>query len=135
MLNKVPNQLPWYHENLLMNFLSWCHLFGAISPWIGSFIYHLFMNMKNDEKFYTRLLKLDMLGIWICQSVGNDFSSSINFLIDNLIIFNRNRCYSYDRFFGTLLIRFCLVYLYFSLHYSQSLGPHQGQFKFSYFIY
>ncbi|XP_076758963.1 progestin and adipoQ receptor family member 4 [Xylocopa sonorina] len=69
MLLTIPKILPWDTKGIL-GILSWCHLIGAVSPWIGSFIYHLFMNLNYNEDFYLSLLKLDMIGIWLCQSFG-----------------------------------------------------------------
>jgi hypothetical protein len=43
---------------------------GAVSPWCGSFVYHLFMNLERGESVYYRLLQLDMFGIWMSQSFG-----------------------------------------------------------------
>ncbi|XP_023318931.1 progestin and adipoQ receptor family member 4-like [Trichogramma pretiosum] len=71
ILVTVPYMLPWGARGALTGFLSWCHLIGAVSPWIGSFLYHVFMNLDYGEAVYRNLLKLDMLGIWICQSVAN----------------------------------------------------------------
>lgn len=62
----VPGLMPWE----VSTFLSWCHIAGSVSPWIGSFLYHLFMNIDYGEGCYCRLLQLDMLGIWISQSFG-----------------------------------------------------------------
>lgn len=62
----VPRLMPWE----ISVFLSWCHIAGSVSPWIGSFLYHLFMNLHLGEDCYYRLLQLDMLGIWISQSFG-----------------------------------------------------------------
>ncbi|CAK9808558.1 Progestin and adipoQ receptor family member 4 [Anthophora quadrimaculata] len=70
MLVTIPQLLPWSTKGTLVGILSWCHLIGAVSPWIGSFIYHLFMNLNYNEVFYRTLLKLDMIGIWLCQSFG-----------------------------------------------------------------
>jgi hypothetical protein len=70
ILVTVPFLLPWGAREALTGFLSWCHLIGAVSPWIGSFLYHVFMNLDYGEAVYRFLLKLDMLGIWICQSIG-----------------------------------------------------------------
>lgn len=70
MLLTVPHLLPWNTKGTLVGILSWCHLIGAVSPWVGSFLYHLFMNVNYDEVFYRTLLKVDMIGIWLCQSFG-----------------------------------------------------------------
>lgn len=66
----VPGLMPWEKG---YRFLSFCHVFGSVAPWCGSFIYHLFMNIERGENIYYRLLKLDMLGIWISQSFGKFF--------------------------------------------------------------
>ncbi|KAK9505260.1 hypothetical protein O3M35_009351 [Rhynocoris fuscipes] len=60
--------MPW--TQIDSHFLAWCHIAGSVAPWIGSFIYHLFMNIKKPPSFYQRLLQLDMLGIWVSQSFG-----------------------------------------------------------------
>lgn len=67
ILATVPPYLVWDNS---LKFLSWCHILGAVSPWCGSFVYHLFMNLERGETFYYRLLQLDMFGIWMSQSVG-----------------------------------------------------------------
>ncbi|XP_017776887.1 PREDICTED: progestin and adipoQ receptor family member 4 [Nicrophorus vespilloides] len=66
ILATVPPLMPWTQ----LWYLSWCHVLGIVSPWVGSFLYHLFMNIERGEKIYYRLLQLDMLGIWINQSFG-----------------------------------------------------------------
>ncbi|KAL7727473.1 hypothetical protein ACLKA6_017587 [Drosophila palustris] len=63
----VPGLMPWDSG---FKFLSFCHVFGSVAPWCGSFIYHLFMNIEKGENVYYRLLKLDMVGIWVSQSFG-----------------------------------------------------------------
>ncbi|KAK9688039.1 hemolysin-III related [Popillia japonica] len=68
ILLTVPGMMPW--SNAELRFLSWCHIVGILCPWVGSFVYHLFMNLKLGERAYYRLLQLDMLGIWISQSFG-----------------------------------------------------------------
>ncbi|KAF5284490.1 hypothetical protein FQA39_LY17025 [Lamprigera yunnana] len=70
ILLSIPNMKPWTRSDL--RFLTWCHVIGSISPWVGSFVYHLFMNLERGENIYYRLLQLDMLGIWICQSFDID---------------------------------------------------------------
>ncbi|XP_069700169.1 progestin and adipoQ receptor family member 4 isoform X2 [Periplaneta americana] len=68
ILVTVPGLMPW--DQIESRFLPWCHIVGAVSPWIGSFVYHLFMNLERGEVVYYKLLQLDMLGIWISQSFG-----------------------------------------------------------------
>jgi hypothetical protein len=68
ILVTVPGLMPW--EHIESRFLPWCHIIGAVSPWIGSFVYHLFMNLERGEVVYYKLLQLDMLGIWISQRFG-----------------------------------------------------------------
>ncbi|XP_034484723.1 progestin and adipoQ receptor family member 4 [Drosophila innubila] len=63
----VPGLMPWDSG---FKFLSFCHVFGSVAPWCGSFVYHLFMNIEMGENVYYRLLKLDMVGIWVSQSFG-----------------------------------------------------------------
>ncbi|XP_017963020.2 progestin and adipoQ receptor family member 4 isoform X1 [Drosophila navojoa] len=63
----VPGLMPWDSG---YKFLSFCHVFGSVAPWCGSFVYHLFMNIEKGENFYYTLLKLDMVGIWVSQSFG-----------------------------------------------------------------
>ncbi|TMW50980.1 hypothetical protein DOY81_003927 [Sarcophaga bullata] len=63
----VPGLMPWDSG---YRFLSFCHVFGSVAPWCGSFVYHLFMNIEKGENVYYRLLKLDMVGIWVSQSFG-----------------------------------------------------------------
>lgn len=68
ILLTVPQTLPWSQVNL--HFLAWCHIAGILCPWMGSFIYHLFMSLERGEYVYYRLLQMDMLGIWVSQSFG-----------------------------------------------------------------
>ncbi|XP_034138061.1 ADIPOR-like receptor IZH1 [Drosophila guanche] len=63
----VPGLMPWDSG---YKFLSFCHVFGSVAPWCGSFVYHLFMNIEKGENVYYTLLKLDMVGIWVSQSFG-----------------------------------------------------------------
>lgn len=65
----VPSLIPW--DKLNSTFLPICHIVGSVSPWVGSFLYHLFMNhAQGGESLYRRLLQLDMIGIWVTQSFG-----------------------------------------------------------------
>ncbi|XP_032515805.2 progestin and adipoQ receptor family member 4 [Danaus plexippus] len=69
MMAVLPGLLPWGGGGGAW-FLSLCHLMGALAPWCGSFLYHLFMNHTQGASLYHRLLQLDMLGIWVSQSIG-----------------------------------------------------------------
>jgi len=60
--------LPWHEVTVPV--LPWTHLLSCLSPWVGSTIYHLFMNHEAGEHCYRSLLHLDMFGIWITQSFG-----------------------------------------------------------------
>ncbi|KAK8735591.1 hypothetical protein OTU49_005448 [Cherax quadricarinatus] len=60
--------LPW--GDITVPLLPWTHLVSTVSPWVGSTIYHLFMNHRSGELCYKSLLHLDMFGIWITQSFG-----------------------------------------------------------------
>ncbi|XP_065341052.1 progestin and adipoQ receptor family member 4 [Cloeon dipterum] len=74
ILATVPGLLPWKNHpeyDLIGHVLPWCHLVGSVAPWVGSFFYHLFMNCElGGERLYHRLLQMDMLGIWMSQSIG-----------------------------------------------------------------
>ncbi|KAL1506490.1 hypothetical protein ABEB36_005846 [Hypothenemus hampei] len=64
----VPDVLPWHSKEL--TFLAWCHIAGILCPWLGSFAYHMFMNLNYGPTAYYILLQIDMLGIWTSQSIG-----------------------------------------------------------------
>ncbi|XP_066248727.1 progestin and adipoQ receptor family member 4 isoform X1 [Euwallacea similis] len=64
----VPDVLPWHSKEL--TFLAWCHIAGILCPWLGSFVYHVFMNLDYGPMAYYVLLQIDMLGIWTSQSIG-----------------------------------------------------------------
>ncbi|CAG9769340.1 unnamed protein product [Ceutorhynchus assimilis] len=64
----VPDVLPWHSKEL--TFLAWCHIAGILCPWLGSLVYHMFMNINYGPLAYYILLQIDMLGIWVSQSIG-----------------------------------------------------------------
>lgn len=117
MLWTIPRWLPWHTQGILGAVLSWCHLIGAVSPWIGSFIYHVFMNVNYDEAFYRSLLRLDMIGIWLCQSFGNSCHVRRHQISNQLIL----------SFFSQLIkkvtnIRFFFVFYFRSYSDAGSVG-------------
>ncbi|KPL97246.1 progestin and adipoQ receptor-like protein [Sarcoptes scabiei] len=59
-----------FHPKLFDSYLTYCHVIGCYSPWIGSSIYHIFMNHHRGKSIYSRLLQIDMVGIWITQTFG-----------------------------------------------------------------
>lgn len=134
ILVTVPGLLPWGSQGPLAAFLSWCHLIGAVSPWIGSFFYHLFMNLDKGESIYKKLLQLDMLGIWISQSFGktrHPLTSSMTTLLQyHLIILHTAhpgfRCSPHDRSVCPLLARNALALLSTDVLRSQLLGSPEG---------
>lgn len=81
-------------------FLSFCHVFGSVAPWCGSFVYHLFMNIEKGEKVYYTLLKLDMIGIWVSQSFGK-YSAPHKSMLNSELKYLRNRfnCFMYKNYF------------------------------------
>lgn len=68
ILVSIPYMLPWHV--ITVPFLPYSHVVSTMAPWLGSFIYHLFMNHTKGEYLYHRLLQFDMLGIWVTQSFG-----------------------------------------------------------------
>ncbi|KAL1464514.1 hypothetical protein WDU94_004153 [Cyamophila willieti] len=62
--------MPWHLKDTRSQFLIWSHLAGATCPWLGSILYHVFMNCGSSPLMYKRLLQIDMFGIWISQSFG-----------------------------------------------------------------
>ncbi|XP_022247582.1 progestin and adipoQ receptor family member 4-like isoform X2 [Limulus polyphemus] len=64
----LPTLLPWHQIQIPV--LPYCHVVATFAPWLGSFIYHLFMNHEGGCKTYMKLLKWDIIGIWITQTCG-----------------------------------------------------------------
>ncbi|CAD6215791.1 GSCOCG00000606001-RA-CDS [Cotesia congregata] len=103
ILLTIPGLLPW-EKGIFFGFISWCHLIGAVSPWIGSFIYHLFMNLNYGEKFYRGLLKLDMLGIWVCQSIARPRNKRVLILGALPMIATSVHCLTPILWYSTMLL-------------------------------
>ena len=68
ILSAVPWLLPWGEINV--PYLPTFHVVSSVSPWIGSTLYHLFMNHNTGYMAYKVLLTIDMLGIWVTQTAG-----------------------------------------------------------------
>lgn len=65
----LPWMLPW-SQLKDVPWLPTTHALSCLSPWVGSTIYHLFMCHQGGSTTYRFLLKLDLLGIWVTQSLG-----------------------------------------------------------------
>jgi predicted membrane channel-forming protein YqfA (hemolysin III family) len=69
ILLSLPVILPW--DDISIPYLPFVHIFACVAPWVGSTIYHLFMNHKQGYPMYRLLLMTDMIGIWIAQNLGS----------------------------------------------------------------
>ena len=68
ILSAIPWILPWSEINV--PYLPTFHVVASVSPWIGSTMYHLFMNHNTGIFAYKLLLTIDLLGIWVTQTAG-----------------------------------------------------------------
>lgn len=64
----------------LPSYLTYSHVISCLSPWLGSFLYHVFMNHKAGAGLYMRLLQADMTGIWITQTFGALTTITVSFI-------------------------------------------------------
>ncbi|XP_050537260.1 progestin and adipoQ receptor family member 4 [Daktulosphaira vitifoliae] len=53
-----------------LQFIKLCHVIATIIPWIGSIVYHTFMNVYGNKRYYNILLKADLICIWLAQYMG-----------------------------------------------------------------
>ena len=72
ILSAIPWILPWSEINV--PYLPTFHVVASVSPWIGSTMYHLFMNHNTGEFAYKMLLTIDLLGIWVTQTAGKHYN-------------------------------------------------------------
>lgn len=64
----LPSLLPW--NEMPLPVLPYFHAAATVCPWLGSSIYHLFMNHHSGYPTYERLLQWDVAGVWVTQSCG-----------------------------------------------------------------
>ena len=64
----MPWLLPW--DEISVDYLPTLHVISSVAPWIGSTMYHLFMNHNTGYIAYKVLLTIDLLGIWVTQAAG-----------------------------------------------------------------
>ena len=100
ILAAIPWLLPWDEINVA--YLPTLHVIASVTPWIGSTLYHLFMNHNTGYIAYKVLLTIDLLGIWVTQTGGGLVTICATIF-----------CWSHDaqvKFFWTygLLCMYCL---------------------------
>ena len=81
----MPGRLPW-NDGITRPILAYCTIVGSFSSWVGSSMYHLFMNHKKGEEFYDILLMIDVIGIWITQTIGAATTITTSILLYDLKI-------------------------------------------------
>ncbi len=69
ILFSISQILPW--DEIDVAYLPLIHVVSLTAPWVGSTLYHLFMNHRHGEPVYRGLLMGDMFGIWIAQAFGS----------------------------------------------------------------
>ena len=74
LLVSTPTLLPW--ESISIPYLPTFHVIATMAPWVGSIMYHMFMNHCSGYPVYKAVLTIDVLGIWTTQTTGtvNGFS-------------------------------------------------------------
>ncbi|CAB1438764.1 unnamed protein product [Pleuronectes platessa] len=64
----LPLNIPW--SQISVTWLGVVHFLACLSPQLGSVLYHLFMNHEGGEPVYHTLLKLDVCGIGMINTLG-----------------------------------------------------------------
>ncbi|XP_051824680.1 progestin and adipoQ receptor family member 4-like [Antechinus flavipes] len=65
----LPLTIPWGQLGWGC-WLGGTHCLACLAPPAGSVLYHLFMCHQGGSRVYTRLLALDMCGVWLANSLG-----------------------------------------------------------------
>ena len=68
ILASIPWLLPY--EAISIPYLPTFHVIASLAPWMGSIVYHLFMNHEKGYSVYEAVLTIDLLGIWTTQTTG-----------------------------------------------------------------
>eukprot|EP00095_Tigriopus_kingsejongensis_P005810 maker-scaffold716_size107355-snap-gene-0.23 protein:Tk05810 transcript:maker-scaffold716_size107355-snap-gene-0.23-mRNA-1 annotation:"conserved hypothetical protein" len=71
ILYYLSTMLPWDQLKPIPMWFPYLHVICCIAPWLGSTMYHLFMNHQSGVMTYKKLLTLDMICIWIAQNLGS----------------------------------------------------------------
>lgn len=69
----LPLNIPW--SQISVTWLGVVHFLACLSPQLGSVVYHLFMNHEGGEPVYHTLLKLDVCGICMINTLGEALDS------------------------------------------------------------
>ncbi len=67
----LPLNIPW--SQISVTWLGVVHFLACLSPQLGSVLYHLFMNHEGGEPVYHTLLKLDVCGICMINTLGEPY--------------------------------------------------------------
>lgn len=67
----LPLNIPW--SQISVTWLGVVHFLACLSPQLGSVLYHLFMNHEGGEPVYHTLLKLDVCGICMINTLGESW--------------------------------------------------------------
>lgn len=64
--------IPWFlpYESITIPYLPTFHVVASLAPWVGSILYHLFMNHEKGYSVYEAVLTIDLIGIWTTQTTG-----------------------------------------------------------------
>lgn len=95
----LPLNIPW--SQISVTWLGVVHFLACLSPQLGSVVYHLFMNHEGGEPVYHTLLKLDVCGICMINTLGESSSSKLSRFL---------HCLSYQIYCQPSLRFCCSVY-------------------------
>lgn len=93
----LPLNIPW--SQISVTWLGVVHFLACLSPQLGSVLYHLFMNHEGGEPVYHTLLKLDVCGICMINTLGKTTSWKLSRFL--------------HRIFALLLLLICLLWEWF----------------------
>lgn len=80
----LPLNIPW--SQISVTWLGVVHFLACLSPQLGSVLYHLFMNHEGGEPVYHTLLKLDVCGICMINTLGECSSQKLSRISSLFII-------------------------------------------------
>ncbi|KAI3359525.1 hypothetical protein L3Q82_013927 [Scortum barcoo] len=143
----LPLNIPW--SQISVTWLGVVHFLACLSPQLGSVLYHLFMNHEGGEPVYHTLLKLDVCGICMINTLGKPQQIPPPFRIRPLpsviagalpIVYSTLLCYPFIRTVALLVYIllsshaiYCAVTARSSVRRLRSFAW-QALFRFSFFL-